>query len=111
MKGKAISDWEPRARAVKAALTGLGASPHLTVQLSGQATVTDMADAARKSLDAVGAYDRQPWGDEMAVSLAGRSERLPDSPYGINIQVALRKDPAAGTARTWVAWPALLQEY
>jgi len=111
MKQPAVSVWEPRAKALKETLAGVGSGPQVTVQLSGRAEVTDLPVAARKGLDAVNATQRQPWSDKRSASLAGRSEGLPESPFGINVQIAVRADTAGGKARVWVAWPALLQEY
>ena len=70
-----------------------------------------LTELAGKAMGALAATDRQPWSDMLAASVAGRTTHLPPGPFGVNVQVAVRRDPARGTTRVWVAWPALLQEY
>lgn len=107
LSGKAAARWQVAAKAVQAGL----ASAKVTVQLEGVTESEGLTELAGKALGAVGATDRQPWSDLRAASVAGRTTQLPPGPFGVNIQVAVRRDAAREQTRVWVAWPALLQEY
>jgi hypothetical protein len=63
------------------------------------------------ALDALQATGRQPWGDPRAASIAAQTPLLPGSGFGVNVQVAARRDPAGKRTRVWLAWPTLQQEY
>lgn len=111
LTGKAASQWQPAVRAVQKALEKEAGSPSMAVQLGATAPGGSLTELAGKALGALSATDRQPWSDRRAASVAGRTTLLPPGPFGVNVQVAARRDAAQALTRMWVAWPALLQEY
>lgn len=111
LAGKAASQWAARLRVLQKVLQQIGQAPSVSVQLSGTTAGDNLTDLTDRALGALRATDRQPWSDPRAASVAGRTTHLPPGPFGVNVQVAVRKDPAKGTTRVWVAWPALMQEY
>ena len=90
---------------------GPGAEPVVTVQLEGITERSEVMALSAAALDAVQATGRQPWHDARAASIAARTSLLPGSAFGVNVQVAARREPAGKRTRIWVAWPALQQEY
>lgn len=111
LSGESAVAWPSRQALVKRALSRVGDEPSLTVQLEGSTEQSDLLSLAQRALDEVKATDREPWTGPSAASVAGRSKLLPASPFGVNVQVALRSEPSGRKARVWVAWPALVQEY
>ncbi|HEY3368942.1 MAG TPA: YwmB family TATA-box binding protein [Symbiobacteriaceae bacterium] len=111
MAGTGLTGWQARVARVRAALAAAGPDPMMTVQLEGTTPRSDFLPLENQALDAVHATDRQPWSDGKAASIAGHTKALPPGPFGVNVQVAARKDGADGRTRVWVAWPALQQEY
>lgn len=111
LSGEAAQGWHDRQARVREALALAGKRPHVTVQLEGTTARAGLEALGHRALDAVGAVERQPWSGPRASSVAGRTDDLPPSTFGVNVQVALRQTADAGRTRVWVAWPALLQEY
>lgn len=111
LSGGAKLRWQEAPERVRRALLKHGRSPVITVQLEGVASRTDITEMASEALDAVDAQDRQPWTATRSTSLAGRTALLPASSFGVNIQVATRRDTVSNKTRVWVAWPGLQQEY
>ncbi|HWI51086.1 MAG TPA: YwmB family TATA-box binding protein [Symbiobacteriaceae bacterium] len=111
LSGKAVSDWQTAAKTLQEGLERSTTAPSVTVQVGGVIQGDGLTEVANKALDALGATERQPWNDMRAASVAGRTTLLPPGPFGVNVQVAVRRDAARGETRVWVAWPALLQEY
>lgn len=103
--------WPARHASVQRALDKVGSSPRVTVQVEGTTEQSDLLTLGQRALDELRGTDREPWTGPSAASVAGRSPLLPASPFGVNVQVALRKEPSGQKARVWVGWPALLQEY
>jgi hypothetical protein len=111
LTGKAATHWAASLRALQKALEQNAHAPSVSVQLGGTTAGEDLTDLTDRALGALRATDRQPWSDPRAASVAGRTTHLPPGPFGVNVQVAVRTDPATGMTRVWVAWPALMQEY
>lgn len=112
LTGKAASRWAASFGVLQKVLQQSTHAPSVTVQLGGTtADFGNLTDLTARALDSLRATDRQPWSDPRAASVAGRTTHLPPGPFGVNVQVAVRTDPAKGTTRVWVAWPALMQEY
>jgi hypothetical protein len=112
LTGKALGAWQSRVQALQKALDAVSTgTAEMTVQLGGPAPDGSLTEVAAKALGALAAVDRQPWSDTRAASVAGRTKDLPPSPFGVNVQVAVRRDAVKGQTRVWVAWPALQQEY
>jgi len=111
LSGQAVSRWQAAVKSLQEGLEHSTRAPSVTVQVGGVAQGDDLTGVASKALGALGATDRQPWSDTRAASVAGRTTLLPPGPFGVNVQVAVRRDAARDETRVWVAWPALLQEY
>lgn len=111
LSGNRAGQWHNASKVVQNALLQVGGSPSVSVQLEGVTSEEGLTELAGKALDAVRAIERQPWSDLRAASVAGRTTHLPPGPFGVNIQVAVRRDAAREQTRVWVAWPGLLQEY
>lgn len=111
MTGTTTATWAASQGALRRTLSRVGSGGNVTVQLQGVTNRTDSLAAANQALDAVRGQHRQEWTDSLAASVSGQSTDLPPSPFGVNIQAALRRDASAGVTRVWVAWPALLQDY
>jgi hypothetical protein len=111
LTGSARASWQAKQGKVREVLGAAGADLNYTVQLEGATERTDFAGAGAGAMEILDARDRQPWSDAHAVSIAGRTGRLPASAFGVNVQVAVRRNADQGGSRVWVAWPALQQEY
>lgn len=111
LTGVASSDWQSGQGKVRRALAAVGVNPVVTVQLEGTTARPGLQEVGARALDALGATERQPWSDSRSASIAGRTDRLPVSAVGVNVQVAVRRVSGVDRAKVWVAWPALLQEY
>lgn len=106
--------WAEAQEKVSRALFQVGDGARVTVQLEGtaaQAELSGLREIANKAVDALDTTGRQPWSEGRSASVAGQSAWLPKSPFGVNVQVAVRQEAGAQGARVWVAWPALQQEY
>lgn len=111
LSGKAIGRWQQSAVTVERALKPSALVTSVAVQVSGVTAEDGLPELSGKALDALAATDRQPWSDQQAASVAGRTTQLPPGPFGVNVQVAVRRDAGKDNTRVWIAWPALLQEY
>lgn len=111
LSGGSLEIWPSRYALARRALAKVGGEPSVTVQLEGTTEQSDLLALGQQALDEVKATDREPWTGPSAASVAGRSALLPASPFGVNVQVAVRSEASGRKARVWVAWPALLQEY
>jgi hypothetical protein len=107
----AESTWVEGGRQVQAALAKVGTDVHVTVQVEGTTPELGLLALGQKAMDRLHGTDQQPWSEGVAASVAARTDRLPASPFGINVQVALRTDPTGAFTHVWVAWPVLQQEY
>jgi hypothetical protein len=107
----AESTWVEGGRQVQAALAKVGTDAHVTVQVEGTTPELGLLALGQKAMDRLHGTDQQPWSEGVAASVAARTDRLPASPFGINVQVALRTDPTGAFTHVWVAWPVLQQEY
>lgn len=114
LSGAAKAPWRAGYTKVRQALAWAGAhgaEPTVTVQLEGTTERTELMSVATSALDSLQATGRQPWGDPRAASIAAQTPLLPSSGFGVNVQVAARRDAAGKRTRVWLAWPALQQEY
>lgn len=111
IKGESASRWHDGYERLASALTGVGINPAITVQLEGKSPKARPLDQANQAMAVLRAGDRQSWSDSYAASISGRTAALPPGPFGVNLQVAVRRVDADQGTRVWVAWPALQQEY
>lgn len=111
LSGTVAASWASKPQHVYSSLAEVGESPSVTVQLEGRTSLASDVLLVNRALDTVNATGRQPWQGALSASVAARSSHLPDSPLGVNVQVAMREDQEGEGARVWVAWPALLQDY
>ncbi|MGE5675694.1 MAG: hypothetical protein ACM3XM_17735 [Mycobacterium leprae] len=105
LTGLQCRQWE-RAQALVGEALKRGSDRAVTVQMEAASSASDLTALIRKALDAVDATERQAWSGPSDAIVAGRSARLPSSPYGVNVQVEARR-MTGGRTRLSIAWPAL----